>query len=360
MYQSNTGQFAGILLKIQLNGDNCLFCHPMEHDYSLLVENLKGRRYDEALQEPVLSEAFDQSNYPDSLKYTLESMLEIDAAYAYKVYANSRKIHEKIAKELSKRGYDVDYRYQGALKTYTNIRLYGDVEIIVLKKNVSDKPHLDMQSLAGELLDILTGDPNFKTLDYSDKTRIRITAMKPTCEIDVLPSIWVNSAEYVKTKNEIYRGIAEFDFRNKKVKKYLPFLNIARINARDQHTSGNFKSLARLLKTLRADSQDKIDLKDSEINGILYALSKEQLHIDCKKILSLLPVVEQLLVKLIKDSSFFNGISSPSEKDKVFAGKPQKKVEVQKMHIALKRLILDLKMDLEKINKRLDSEIVYA
>lgn len=331
----------------------------MEHDYSLLVENLKGRRYDEALREPVLSEAFHQSNYPDCLKYALESMIEIDASYAYKVYNNSRKIHEKIAKELSKRGYDVDYRYQGALKTYSNIRLYGDVEIIVLKKNVSAKAHIDMQTLAQELLTILNGDPNFKSIDYSDKTRIRITALKPTCEIDILPSIWVNSAEYAKTKNEIYRGIAEFDFKKKKVKKYLPFLNIARINSRDQQTNGNFKSIARLLKTLRADSADKIDLKDSEINGMLYAIPKEKLAIDAKKVLSLLPMVEGLMVKLIKDPNLFNSISSPSDKDKVFAGKPEKKVEIQKLQRALHRLISDLKMVMEKKNLRLDSEVEY-
>lgn len=332
----------------------------MEHDYSLLLENLKGRRYDEALREPILSEDFHQANYPDCLKYVLESMQEIDAAYAYKVYNSSRRIHEKIAKELSKRGYEVDYRYQGALKTYSNIRLYGDVEIIVLKKNLSDKPHLDMQTLARELLDILSGDPTFKTIDYSDKTRIRITAMKPTCEIDVLPSIWVNSAEYLKTKNEIYRGIAEFDFKNKKVKKYLPFLNIARINSRDTQTNGNFKSLSRLLKTLRADATTKIDLKDSEINGMLYAIPKEKLQIDPKKVLSLLPTVEGLMVKLIKDPTIFNGISSPSEKDKVFAGKPEKKIEIQKMQRALHRLTADLKVSMEKVNLKLDSEINYT
>lgn len=331
----------------------------MEHDYSLLVENLKGRRYDEALREPVLSEAFHQSNYPDCLKYALESMLEIDAAYAYKVYNSSRRIHEKIAKELARRGYLVDYRYQGALKTYSNIRLYGDVEIIVLKKNVSAKPHMEMQTLARELLDILSGDPNFKTIDYSDKTRIRITAMKPTCEIDILPSVWINSAEYAKTKNEIYRGIAEFDFKNKKVKKYLPFLNIARVNARDQQTNGNFKSLARLLKTLRADSTEKIDLKDSEIYGMLYAIPIDKLKIDQKKILSLLPLAEGLMVKLIKDPAIFNGISSPSDKDRVFAGKPEKKREIQKMQRELHRLKSDLKIALESQNLKLDSDIEY-
>lgn len=331
----------------------------MEHDYSLLVENLKGRRYDEALREPILSDAFHQSGYSDCMRYTLESMVEIDPSYAYKVYANSRKLHEIISKSLKKKGYDIDYRYQGALKTYSNISLYGDVEIIVIKKIVSNKPHTDMQTLAHDMLDVLSKDPTFKSVDYSDKTRIRVTALKPTCEIDVLPSMWVNTAEYVKTKNEIYRGIAEFDFKKKKVKKYLPFLNIARINARDQHTNGNLKSIARLFKTLRADSEDKIDLRDSEINAILYNIPEVDITISPKKVLSLLPKVSQFLTKLSDDSNYFNSMLSPSEKDRVFGGRPEKQQEIAKLNKALKVLIGDLKKDLEAANKSLDSEIAY-
>lgn len=331
----------------------------MEHDYSLLVENLKGRRYDEALREPVLSDAFHQSGYSDCLLYTLESMVEIDPSYAYKVYANSRRIHEIINKALKKRGYDVDYRYQGALKTYSNIRLYGDVEIIVIKKNISDKPHRDMQTLAMDLMDVLSKETGFKTVDYSDKTRIRITVQKPTCEIDVLPSIWVNSAEYVKTKNEIYRGIAEFDFANKKVKKYLPFLNIARINSRDQHTNGNLKAMARLLKTLRSDSHDKINLRDSEINAVLYNMPEVELSVPQNKVLSLLPKVALLLQKLSNDTKFFAHLLSPSEKDRVFGGRPEKQQEIKKLSDALTTLIQDLKKDLSNNNKSLDSEIAY-
>lgn len=331
----------------------------MEHDYSLLVENLKGRRYDEALREPVLSDAFHQSGYSDCLLYTLESMVEIDAAYAYKVYANSRRIHESISTALKKRGYDVDYRYQGALKTYSNILLYGDVEIIVIKKNVSEKPHRDMQTLAMDLMDILTKDTSFKTVDYSDKTRIRITAQKPTCEIDILPSLWVNSAEYVKTKNEIYRGIAEFDFAKKKVKKYLPFLNIARINSRDQHTNGNLKAMSRLLKTLRADADDKIDLRDSEINAILYNMPEVELSVPQNKVLSLLPKVALLLEKLSIDSKYFNHMLSPSEKDRVFGGRPEKQQEIRKLSESFSTLIADVKKDLSDKNKSIDSEVAY-
>ncbi|MEQ8904011.1 hypothetical protein [Ekhidna sp.] len=331
----------------------------MEHDYSLLVENLKGRRYDEALREPVLSEAFHQSGYSDCLRYTLESMVEIDPSYAYKVYANSRRIHEIISRSLKKKGYDVDYRYQGALKTYSNILLYGDVEIIVIKKNVSGKPHQDMQTLAMDILDVLRRDPTFKSVDYSDKTRIRVTAQKPTCEIDVLPSMWINSAEYAKTKNEIYRGIAEFDFKNKKVKKYLPFLNIARINAKDQHTNGNLKALSRLLKSLRSDSHDKIELKDSEINAMIYHMPETDLSVPHNKVISLLPKVSALLTKLSTDMNYFGRMLSPSEKDRVFGGRPEKQEEVKKLNTELSLLIDNLKKDLEANNKSLQSEIEY-
>lgn len=332
----------------------------MQHDYSLLIENLKGRRYDEALREHALTDSFHASEYSDCIKYTLECMVEIDPAYAYKVYANSRKIHENISKSLKKRGYHhIDYRYQGALKTYSNILLYGDVEIIVIQKNISDKPHSDVKRLSMELMDTLSGDPSFKSVDYSDKTRIRITALKPTCEIDILPSVWVDSAEYLKTRNEIYRGIAEFDFVNRRVKKYLPFLNIARINARDQHTKGNLKSLCRLLKSLQADSSEKIDLKDSEINAIVYSMPEENLYVDPNLILSVLPKLSEMLNQLSTHSSFFEQTFSPSGKDRVFAGKPEKQKEILKLARSLKQLIEDLTSDLATSGKTLSSPIAY-
>ena len=332
----------------------------MEHDYRLLLENLKRRRYDEALKESALSESFYRSGYSDCLRYTLESMLEIDPAYAYKVYAVSRKIHDKIAKSLERKGYKIDYRYQGELKTYSNILLYGDVEIIVIKKNISDKPHIDIQTLAMDLMEILQGDPNFKSLDYSDKTRIRITALKPTCEIDILPSVWIDSAEYIKTKNEIYRGIAEFDFRKKKVKKYLPFLNIARINARDELTKGTFKSISRLLKTLRADAEGKISLTNAEINALLYSMPVDLFMIPNDQLLSLLPKVDETLQSIYLDTQKFNAILSPSEKDRVFAGRPEKQGEIGKLKDALGGLIKDLREDLDSKGMKLDSKIEYA
>ena len=336
------------------------FSASMEHNYNLFIENLKGRRYDEALRESILSDEFEDSNLPDSVRYALESMLEIDVSYAYKVYNNSRRIHEIISKELVRREIYVEYRYQGALKTFTNILLYGDVEIIVLKKNPSDKPYKDIQQLGNELMDILSSNHNFKSLDFSNKTRIRITAQKPTCEIDILPSIWVDTDEFKKTNNEIYRGIVEFDFINRRVKKCLPFLNIARFNARGQRTDGVLKSLCRLLMALNKDCEGTINLKHSEVTSLLYAIPEDDLKVESNHILSLLPTVELQLQNLVTDPEYFRKIVSPSKMELVFANRPEKKEELNKLFLSLQTLIMDIKRDLDKRGQSLEDGIEYG
>ncbi len=331
----------------------------MEHDYNLLIENLKGRRYDEALREPILSDGFENSNLPDSVKYALESMQEIDVSYAYKVYNNSRRIHEIINRELTARNIPVDYRYQGALKTFTNILLYGDVEIIVIRKNPSEQAHKDVRQLGDELMDILSGEHNFKSVDYSDKTRIKIIAQKPTCEIDILPSVWVDTPDFLKNKNEIYRGVVEYDFINKKVKKYLPFLNIARFNSRNEHTNGNIRCLSRLLGTLKKDLEEPVDLRDSEINSLLYAIPEKDLVVEPDQLLSLLPLLENHLNNLIEDNELYTTLRSPSRMEKVFASQPEKKESLKKVLASLQTLISDIKKDLGTSGKTLEEKVEY-
>ncbi|NQZ77862.1 MAG: hypothetical protein HRT61_17420, partial [Ekhidna sp.] len=202
-------------------------------------------------------------------------------------------------------------------------------------------------------------DSSFSSVDYTDKTRIRIIASKPTCEIGVLPAMWVDTTEYLQTKNEIYRGIAEFDFKKKKVKKYLPFLNIARINAKDKATNGNLKAVSRLLKTIATDSKDPVHLKDSEIYAMVYSIPDSNLGVEQSKVLSLLPIVSKTLNQLATDSSQFNALLAPSGKDRVFGGRPEKQQEVKKLALLLSRLVKQLESDLDSIDKTMNSEIAY-
>lgn len=332
----------------------------MIKDYSLLLENLLGRRYDEALRESIVSDAFEEYEYPDSIRYTLESMEEIEPSYAYKTFHLAKRIQDKISKEFEKREVHVDFRYQGPIQTETHVVLYGGVELIVLAyPKKGQKPWKAVYQIAQELMDVLTKEGGYKEVNYSSKHKIKLTTLKPTCEITLLPAIWLDNAKFRTTKREIDRGICEYNLNQKTMRRYLPFLNIARINARDGKCNGGLKRMARLLRTLQRDAHDSIDLNNYEVCSMLYGIPEKQLMFDSKKSLSLLGVVSAQLNRILTDKNYREQLISPSEKELVFGKKEFKEAEVQKLKAELDDLIADLQEDLKQEDKNLYGEIAY-
>ncbi|MBV6646417.1 MAG: hypothetical protein KI790_13260, partial [Cyclobacteriaceae bacterium] len=244
----------------------------MSRDYSIYLENLKGRRYDEVLREPVLSEGFSRYEYGDAIRYALESMQEIDPAYTYKNYSTARRTQEIINNRLNETDLQVDFRYQGPISTNCHIQLYGDIELIVISRQYSKKPSKEVEVLAMEMVEALTATQLYKYVDYSERWKVNIKTLKPACEISILPAVWVDSSLYRETTREIDRGICEYNLSKRTRRMYLPFLNIARVNAMEKRVNGGLKCLTRLLRCLQRDAEDEIDLTYDEIIGSLYHL----------------------------------------------------------------------------------------
>ncbi len=323
----------------------------MQLDYSLLLGNIKSRRYDEAIRDHALSPSFEDSNLSEPVRYALESMQEVDTAYAYKVYANSRKMHEAISKELVIRKINAHVRYQGPLRTDTHIRLYGEVDMLfVLDEKAT---HKDVFTLGQTLRDIVSKQ-NHQTVDYSDGVRIRVLTQKPVCRINLIPCAWITNAQYAETHNEIYRGIVVYNFKEKTRKKHLPFLNMGRINTKDQQTNGGYKKAVRLLKTLSTDAS--IALNSYELSSLLYRMDDSLLTVQPHQELAMLPHVSKYIAQLIDDKQSFELLLSPSEKELVFGNKAGKRDVVRKLHQTLESLIADLRADM---GEKLDAEVPY-
>ncbi|HCX22919.1 MAG: hypothetical protein CMB80_32390 [Flammeovirgaceae bacterium] len=332
----------------------------MNNDYSVLLENLMGRRYDEALRESILSDAFEECEYPDSLKYALEAMEEIDPSYAYKTFHITKRIQDKLDKVFNDINLKVDFRYQGPIQTETHIVLYGGVELIILTKPYDKKPWIKINQIAGEVMGVLTGDQNFKEIDYSSKLRIKLSTSKPKCEIKILPAVWLDNNEYLETKREIDRGICEYNMLKKTRRRYLPFLNIARINAKDNRCNGGLKRIIRLLLTLQRDSEEDIDLNWYEISSVIYAIPEKQLKFNNEYALSLLGVVSAQLNRVVTDKNYRERLLSPSEKELVFGSRHYLTDEVVKLKTELDHLIQDLNEDLRQDgDKTIYSEVKY-
>ncbi|WP_258098118.1 hypothetical protein [Marinoscillum pacificum] len=332
----------------------------MNKDYSVLLENLMGRRYDEALRESILSDAFEECEYPDALKYALEAMEEIDPSYAYKTFHITKRIQDKLDKVFNEINLKVDFRYQGPIQTETHIVLYGGVELMVLNKPYDKKPWVTINQIAGEVMGVLTGDQSFREIDYSSKLRIKLSTTKPKCELKILPAVWLDNNDYLETKREIDRGICEYNMLKKTRRRYLPFLNIARINAKDNRCNGGLKRLIRLLLSLQRDASEDIDLNWYEISSMLYAIPDKQLKYNKEFALSLLGVVSAQLNRVVTDKSYRERLLSPSEKELVFGSRHYLTDEVAKLKTELDLLIQDLNEELRQDgDKSIYSEVRY-
>ena len=324
----------------------------MQLDYSLLLDNIKRRRYDEAIRDHVLSASFFDENIPKSVRYALESMGEVDSSYAYKVYANTRKINESIDKELISKGIKAVVRYQGALRTETHIRLYGEVDMLfVMDETATNKDVF----LLGQIIRDSTSKLNLQSADYGDGVHIRLITQKPVCKINVIPCAWINNAKFAEKRNEIYRGIAVFNFKEKTRKKYLPFLNMARVNSKDAATNGNYKGLIRLMRSLCTD--DSIALNVYELAGLFHSMDDENFSTGKDQVLQLLPNAVTHMENLLNDRDSFEMLLSPSEKELVFGKNPEKAESVKKLLDSFGDLVGNLK---ESIGENLDAPIDYS
>ncbi|XOV91414.1 MAG: hypothetical protein ACFHWX_14495 [Bacteroidota bacterium] len=330
----------------------------MGANYELLINNLRKRRFDEAKAQPITSDAFTQRGYPNALRYALESMLEIDHSYSYKVFSIAKKIQDSIASSFAKKPINVDFRYDGPIQTDTHITLFGDVTLLTLITPQTDKPWQEIQYIIREVLNLMKGLPFVTKSGFNNQHEIVVLTEKPSSRVVIQPALWLNNQNYMETKREIDRAVSEFRFGEKIKRNYMPFKNIARINAKDDRTNGGLKRMIRLLRTLQKDAESPINLEAHEISAMVYDIPERQLKYSDKQALSLLSVVSAQLTRICSDKKYFETLKAPSELEVIFGTKP-KQGEVMKLKNALENLMKDVQGILKRESKDFYSEIPY-
>ena len=324
----------------------------MSMDYNLLLDSIKRRRYDETTDDHVISASFYDEELPKPIRYTLESMQEVDLAFARQVYANAQKISQVIGKELDSKGIEHVVRYQGALRSRIEICLFGEMDMLFI---LSDKvTHKDVQGL-GQLIRGNVVNQDLQSSDYSDGVHIKLVTQKPVCKINIIPCSWMNNPQTEENRKEIYRGVAVYNFKDRTRKKFLPFLNMARIDAKDIATKGNYKKLIRLWRSICSDNS--IALNGYEVECLAYGIEDENFEVSENKYLAFLPNMVNYLKKLLKDGGTLETMLSPSKKELVFGKNLQKEVAVRELLDFFQGLVNDL---MEFIGDNLDAPIEYS
>lgn len=343
----------------------------MKKNYINRFEKLRTRRFDEGLQRTILSESFYDIRIPQSVRYALESMKEIDPDYTMNTYVASENIRKNLTNGLGSKGLSVEYRHQGSVETNTHIKLHSDIDVLVFTNKFHDlQPPLivtnyyqgdymaDLRDLRQKCYDVLSS--TYNQVDNSSSTAIQVFPTRPKRKVEVVVSNWLNTQEYQSCSDEKYRGIYIYNKDTHSRKQDYPFLHISKVREKDSLVNGGVRKLTRMLKTLKADADVEIKLSSFEILCLVFDMANLSLSKHKTQELLLLNEGSNQLAKLINDSNYRSNLRSCNGKELVFGSDESKVTELKKLKLELDDLIEDIQEELGRSYRRIDEGIIYA
>lgn len=252
------------------------------------LNRLHTRRIDDTITNAKqLNEVYKRIEGSDSVRYTLGAMQPIDPEYTAATYNEGNRIKNQLEKGLN---IECDYEYQGSVTNDTHIKAKSDIDLLTIRNNFvtleapqepsspyKGNPLQDLKELRKEEIDILQNAFPEATIDSSKSKCIAVTGGSLRRDIDVVPSNWFNTNDYARTKDKILRGVQILDIDANQRIKNTPFLHNARIDNKDILVSGGLRKAARLMKSLKYDTE-AIDLSSYDIVSIAYNIEQEYLQ----------------------------------------------------------------------------------
>lgn len=292
------------------------------------LNRLIARRTDDTFfGAKLLNETFQKISQSESVRYVIGAMQPIDPEYTKNTFAQGERIINQLDNRLNTK---CDYRYQGSVTNDTHIKAKSDIDILVLtqKFHTLENPQVpkipyngdpiqDLLDLREDIIDALESAFPQATVDTTGSKSIPIEGGSLTRKIDVVPSNWYNTNDYVKSDNEVHRGVYILDAKQKKRLSNTPFLHNALIEYKDSQTKGNMRKCARLMKSLKYDSES-IELSSYDIVSLAYNIPKHLLLVPQYGELLLLENCLSFCANLIADTSLRNSLMVPDEHRKIF------------------------------------------
>lgn len=295
----------------------------MAIDYEKRLQNLQARRFDNELNESVVSKSFNDINIPKNLKYLMESMSKIDKKYNDKTIEAAKRVQKHLEDNFNLH-FKRTYRTQGSVTTATNIKVHSDFDLLTIidryhytgngvpnnNPYTESDPNSDIKELRKQTENIM--ESIYDEVDKTGKKNISIYNKSLNRKVDIVFCFWYNSLKYEETKNEYYRGIYLFDFTvNEKILDY-PFAHISQVNSKGDRTNDGSRKGIRLLKNLKVDSDQKLKISSFHLTTIVHSIEDSLLFYKIGNELEIAKVVRNQINIIITNKLFREGIQSPN------------------------------------------------
>jgi len=292
-------------------------------NYKRKLENLQNRKADPISSFTDLSESFSSIRLAENVKYLIEAMRPIDEKYNAITREAAENVKNHLERDLTL-SFDRHYRNQGSVMTGTNIKLYSDIDLLNVvgayhylapallpaPNPYQGEPDADIFELRRQ--STITLKNQYDEVDTSGKKSVSIYNKNLRRKVDVVFSFWYNTKEFENSGNEYYRGIYLFDFEKRQRLLDYPFAHISNVNAKGNLTSDGSRKGIRLLKSLKADSEQVIELSSFQLTSLVHAIPNERLLYYKGQELDIAQAMSEELYRLINNSSYRINLSSPN------------------------------------------------
>lgn len=321
-----------------------------------------------------LREAYDRLATEDtSVRYAIGSMQPIDETYTANSIQERDRVENQLATGFRKSGLDIEFDYQGSLTSDTHIKAYSDIDLLSVIKSFwtieppnkpanpyQGNPVQDLKGMRRETISILTAAFPAASIDTTKDKCVHISGGSLRRHIDVVASNWWVTVEYYREQKKHWLGIQILDNAKNESVVNKPFLHNKRIDERDAETKGGLRKVIRLLKSLKCDSDEKIDVSSYDLASIAYNVFPAWLAVESGRELALVNNCCEYLRFLIKDANYRESITVPNGMRKVFGPSGATLVGLKQLSSALDALVDDIQRELNRTYRRLqEARITY-
>lgn len=319
------------------------------------LDKLQARRIDPSLfTAKLLNESWRSIQQSESVKYVVGAMQPIDPDYTANTFLQGERVKNQLEKVLLSP--PCEYEYQGSTTNDTHIKAASDIDLLVItgKYHALEPPQIasppytgdpiqDLTTLRSDAEKILRSAFYAATIDATGSKSISLVGGSLTRKVDVVPANWHNTVKYAETGYKAYRGVEIFDSHAKRRIANAPFLFNALIDYQDKQTQGGLRKAARLLKSLKYDSES-IELSSYDLVSIAYNIPLASLNVPKGHELQILNACHEYVTMLSQNPTLRDSIYVPDGHRKVFAvghatakGLEQLKAELDKLSMDVLR-----------------------
>lgn len=331
------------------------------------LERLRNRRLDPQIKVRGLHEAYNQLTGEDSaIQYAIGAMQPIDPDYTRRTIDERDRVQRQLAEGFDAAGLRVEFDYQGSVTNDTHIRAHSDVDLLTVDSRFhvvqppntpairyTGDPVADLRQIRNVSVSKLKNAYPAAKVDATGSKAVNISGGSLSRKIDVIASNWWFTVEYRNDPQKHWLGIEILDNDNSARIPNKPFLHNKRIDDKDRVVNGGLRKLIRLLKSLKYDSDDKIDLSSYDIAGIVYNIGDDKLISYAGQDLILINNCHDYLMLLETMESTRNGIAVPNSTRKVFCAEGATIKGLTQMRMAVGALLKEIEQGLSRSFRRL-------